>query len=719
MNNVLAAACILLVSCFTIFSAVPGNLTALVRSGQTFLSWDEVAGGQKYVIYKKAGVITSTDLTITNKRYEVIQGSANSKYLSGGDTTVKGYRPNSRNIITPLDSDSTGMAPPVPDGKGMIVFTAHENGGFYYAVTAVVGGVEDKSIGAGNMVGPISETVEDPVPVLAWQHRGKCSRVYFIYTDVDSFNPTYLGNYVWPVCVSVRSTYNNNSNKGDLRLYLGGYPGSMAIETTNVYAHINVRHHERGSWNFGYSQTFAFDTSLGPSDTYGSTDPIVTQGPIVNFVQARAMNFFKWMIYKEPYYSERIDTNRIWVTGGSMGGGGTLMFLHNYPDFFAYGKGWVAPTNFLEGGPWTWLRDCEAKWGTPVNDAITMKFTGWRSEWLNQNFAGMTAHAWFNLENMLMVTRKYDLPWIAMAHAGQDGSVNWPTQGQGYYPKLEESRRGWSGGLMGGSDHSCCAQTLAGNTMLDSLRKNISYVAISSLASNPVLPMPDSAESIQYEYNKNVAFSTPFYRVGGYKGQVDEVNRYEIVLAATTYNPYGGPNMGVADDTADITPRRLQNFIVVPGEEYVIRNTAVNDTNTIYQKDTVAADSDGLVTFEGFILKMGSATTGGCRFIMVPLDSNHSSINMTISKKVPVINCSPNPFNPSTVISIKNQAPSGKQVEIQIFDIHGKLVQKLTASPLVLVAGLTWDASFQPSGVYIVRLSIGDRIYSSKITLLR
>jgi len=80
--------CILLT--ITVFSAVPTNMSGLFRSGQVFITWDEVANGQKYIVYRSTSPITAGDLTTTNKRYEVGPGSSNNKMLKYLSSNVDG-----------------------------------------------------------------------------------------------------------------------------------------------------------------------------------------------------------------------------------------------------------------------------------------------------------------------------------------------------------------------------------------------------------------------------------------------------------------------------------------------------------------------------------------------------------------------------------------------------------------------------------------------------
>ncbi|OGK02684.1 MAG: hypothetical protein A2487_01000 [Candidatus Raymondbacteria bacterium RifOxyC12_full_50_8] len=86
-----------------------------------------------------------------------------------------------------------------------------------------------------------------------------------------------------------------------------------------------------------------------------------------------------------------------------------------------------------------------------------------------------------------------------------------------------------------------------------------------------------------------------------------------------------------------------------------------------------------------------------------------------------MVSVHPNPFNPVVKIVISGQATAvnRENIIISICNIQGAQVAALTARNSRLATGVTWDASSQPSGVYIVRLSMGGQKYSSKITLLK
>ena len=78
----------------------------------------------------------------------------------------------------------------------------------------------------------------------------------------------------------------------------------------------------------------------------------------------------------------------------------------------------------------------------------------------------------------------------------------------------------------------------------------------------------------------------------------------------------------------------------------------------------------------------------------------------------------PNPFNPSTNISF--YLPEQRMATVSIYNVVGQRVGILLQDNMV--AGehtLVWDASDMPSGIYIIHLEIGNRVYTRKMTLIK
>lgn len=78
----------------------------------------------------------------------------------------------------------------------------------------------------------------------------------------------------------------------------------------------------------------------------------------------------------------------------------------------------------------------------------------------------------------------------------------------------------------------------------------------------------------------------------------------------------------------------------------------------------------------------------------------------------------PNPFNPAT--NIVFHLPEERQVRLGIYNIVGQQIALLADD--VMGSGdhaISWNATDHPSGIYIVQLETGNRIYTRKITLIK
>jgi hypothetical protein len=78
----------------------------------------------------------------------------------------------------------------------------------------------------------------------------------------------------------------------------------------------------------------------------------------------------------------------------------------------------------------------------------------------------------------------------------------------------------------------------------------------------------------------------------------------------------------------------------------------------------------------------------------------------------------PNPFNPNTTIqySVKNS----ESISLEIVDVSGRVVEILLDD--IIEPGnheITWNARNQPSGIYFVKLTSGERLQTQKLILLK
>ncbi len=150
-------------------------------------------------------------------------------------------------------------------------------------------------------------------------------------------------------------------------------------------------------------------------------------------------------------------------------------------------------------------------------------------------------------------------------------------------------------------------------------------------------------------------------------------------------------------------PEGLYNFVACVGEY----------PDDIWDSDSFPFTKVGVGDCE---LGSGDWCSTGEEFTSIGVPSTSGRIPSPPTKMNVTI--SPNPFNPSTVISYQFSANS--HVSLRIYDIAGRLVATLVNG--WRVAGqhqVTFDGSGLPSGVYVVKVEVGEFAQSYKALLLK
>jgi hypothetical protein len=98
--------------------------------------------------------------------------------------------------------------------------------------------------------------------------------------------------------------------------------------------------------------------------------------------------------------------------------------------------------------------------------------------------------------------------------------------------------------------------------------------------------------------------------------------------------------------------------------------------------------------------------------------NSHSEIKMNVPGKFELNQAYPNPFNPSTSISL--HMPMKGNVSVGVYDLNGRLVQTLLSG--VQSEGdynITWNAANQSSGMYLIRATMEKQTAIQKVLLLK
>jgi hypothetical protein len=190
----------------------------------------------------------------------------------------------------------------------------------------------------------------------------------------------------------------------------------------------------------------------------------------------------------------------------------------------------------------------------------------------------------------------------------------------------------------------------------------------------------------------------------------ETVTEFKVVVWASK----GSSSWDQVEGTADITPRRCQAFAPDPWE--VCRWYQMNEQGTIIQDSGLAqANGASVVTVEGFPMLETKQMLK-----IVTTDSIGDIVQERAFSAVPKgqefsLTCTPNPF--STSMNIKFSMQNAK---LKIFNTQGKIMHSAICNlQSAINSRFHWDAKKQPAGIYLVRVTIGDKVFNRRITLIK
>ncbi len=541
--------------------AVTG-LNALHRSGQTFITWNEVgtAAGESYRVYRHSTRIAATNLAASSNLATIAEGS--SYYAADSDRAGS-------NVYFVI----TNLGPQLAATQGLFVYTTHDTGTYFYAVTVITNGVEGtNTFDAGNaLTSGVAEVAADPKPVLVRQTPNGLGWTYTQFMDYDEWNPTFEG-YAYNYAVAVPSSGYTTNVAWPAYLYLQGWGGRYEENAGSPYDWPAIEIYgddPHQTWYYGFSATFDYSQGGNP-----------TSGPIVNFGEQQLLRAI-YDTVRDPYY--RVDTNRIYIHGQSMGGSGALSLGMRYPNIFAAIHAGQPMTRY--GHATNWLGDYDWKWGT-VAANLPIENRGRHAAHLAK-YNGIGVYDW--MDHLAQLTNRIgdEMAYLSFSHGIVDDVIRWADQGQPMPGAFYSGRRAffaWDDNV----GHSWMGFNATANWNWDdySFRRDRSFPAFSRASgSGPILPTAPA------EYNRNLEWSCPWNDFAG--DIVDTPSNYELVVRSLS-----------GTQTSDITPRRLQVFPHAVGTRVLWRNTPVGQ-GTFIQAGTLAADGNGLIVVTNFEISAG------------------------------------------------------------------------------------------------------------------
>jgi pimeloyl-ACP methyl ester carboxylesterase len=470
--------------------------------------------------------------------------------------------------------------PPVPTGTAIYAHNPAKAGKACYAVTVAVNGAEDfAALGEGNATaGPLGETV-GPGPFVLQRvekpetfHYTKGVTLHYYVrweSGARSSLPSWPLDYLAavppkpldPAPLMVALHCWGGSLRGGYGSY-GGHAkkGVMLAATNQIPYDWWVSYHEfRGTW-----RPWA-------------------KGVCRDFTIRRVFAFVEWVKAKW-----RIDEDRTFLQGGSMGGSGASMLALRYPDRFSHSISSVGIHNAAKSPGFR---------GSYEGCVGQVKFN-------LPHESGLKVFEYLSNVRLLKADPARDMPVLFFGNGKEDHGIGWP-QAVEFIHALQEARQphtfGWG---LGGHTAPLYVPPV-------DVRRDQSVPAFTrcSLDDNPGTATKRDKPFIKKEgryTRKDIYDGDPYGQINAYlawetKDVVDRKDRWEMTVYLYESRRRKPPKDGC---TVDITPRRCQRFAAKAGEQFKWTNTSVADGKVI-QSGTADADRWGLVTLKGVTVTTG------------------------------------------------------------------------------------------------------------------
>lgn len=554
------------------------NLSVFHKEGQSFITWDEInkiIPDQDSITIKEVFSVKKAYLRkITYNVYcstspitqvEGLKPIATVPALSGwnmdfyGSNAYNTEKPAFRYVLTDLGT-------PISNGKGLWVNNADFAGGAYYAVTVTVDGIENKVISSENtLTEPINEQLGQGVPVLQRIEKP----ISFDYAQT----PTLYYYTRWEAPP-------NSSVEGKAFDYLVGVPKNVSQPApVGIHMHCWGGNLEGGYgwWNDAEegsiilaSNQLPYDWWTGYHERINTTLPLKTasdwqSGVVHPYTTNRLFSFLEWMSSQSLW---SIDLSRTFTAGNSMGGSGSIMAGIRFGDSIAWTRSWVGVHNPIDSPQF--MSSYSNVYGKPEYNVL---FEDGTPVWDYYN------DIWF-----LKQYPKKETAFITFSNGKNDNAIGW-AQAVDFYEALQETKRPhlfvWGQG--GHGQRTIMPFSGSERIMPIDIRTDQSLPAFTfcSLDDMPGNGDPNDGDAIG-QINAYLYWET--------NDIIDTAQSWEMTVGLIDKAPE-------ASCTVDITPRRLQNLIVTPNEQYHWQNKDLI-TGEMISSGVVVADQNGLITLE-------------------------------------------------------------------------------------------------------------------------
>jgi hypothetical protein len=444
----------------------------------------------------------------------------------------------------------------------------------------------------------------------------------------------------------------------------------------------------RATWHFGFK------------DASGNI--------VKNYTEYRYWCAIRWLCSgKAPWQG---DSNEVFIYGHSMGGTGSMTFTLHHPEIFSYidyasegVNNWVTMSNYIS-----------SIWGSKSENLECRDLIN-KDKLIDDRDVGMGVWGWQSVRDSVIPTiyKRKDLPFLNFAHGTQDGSIEWMTQGMPIWSDhgnnmFAKNKIPYSGAWVN-QGHT---KTEAGINTCSRVPKTHFVLAVKNAGCDDQLASGCNTSLCNDagQFNARVKWSTLKTPFNG--DPVDSYKVFETTIRIDIFPiretaDYTGPMIA----TADITPRRLQNFYQAPNANYHWENIPRGSTTPTASGD-IQSDADGILTVEGFTI-----TPGGNKLRITAIDVGTEWEIKPGASQVRV-EAFPNPFKTSVTINI-SMPNDGLRITNTYFTVHDITGRQVYSSIGNRNSTLEWNASDRASGIYLAKIRAGNQVYKKKLVLIK
>ena len=658
-------------------STVAG-LQTLFHDGQTFLTWDDLPGsGWVYHIYASYSALN--DAGALDNALEVAQV---------GDHNAVDERVSSllgQTLTYRIDEH----LPPLAASKGLFVATPQAGALTYYAVLAErVGLGEDRTlvVGQNSTPSPVWERLQRPRPI--WQRTlaSPPGEDYVLWTT-NTPTPLFAAMCNAPgrafhvgVVRGLKGggllLHGHGRGGNFLNSFVGtGTPGEWVLSIDDY-----IPTGDFSSFYFGYELNYDLDQPYNFPRTDG--------GMVGDFTEQRVLFLIDWSNREMPH-----DPTRVYAMGVSMGGSFAFFMAWHHPNLIA-GALAVIPKLCLGYRPDVFpaLRESlDRMWGSPELDLPSA--------------AGERVFQWMDGREQARIERHRGSAPVVGFCGTNDNITGWSEKVA--YFRASQARNAGGEWFWDDRDHYTSHEAtewfpMMASRQLYKYRSDRSYPAFTNCSSNsnfgngdPLTADPVGNINGAIDWDENT---------------VDEMwLHWNLTLRTRSLILLNGILAAPESVQVDVTPRRLQRFIVAQNVAYRYEVRRLAD-GVVTQTGLAMPDDDDVLTLPGI-----RVYNSGVRLTVFPNSTTDVSPDVSTNQR-PHVALSRNPVQGKASLTV--EWPGEGDGVVDLFDTQGRRVRTEFKGAAKGVIERTFRTEDLSPGLYFLSARQGPANTTRRVTVL-